>query len=76
MKDIFERKLQVHEQGDRRRTTEEDGCLIKEWYLGNFYKDNCGIKILYEGAGRGYGGGGRICPKAVALPAWALNYPW
>jgi len=36
-------------------------CLIKEGYLSNFNKDNCGIKILYGGAGRGYGGGGRIC---------------
>jgi len=24
-------------------------------------KDNYGIKKLYGGAGRGYGGGGRIC---------------
>jgi len=24
-------------------------------------KDNYGIKKLYEGAGRRYGGGGRIC---------------
>jgi len=30
--------------------------------LDNFYKDSCEIKILYGGAGRGYGGGGRICP--------------
>jgi len=29
--------------------------------LGNFNKGSCGIKILYGGAGRGYGGGGRIC---------------
>jgi len=32
-------------------------CLIKERYLGNFNKDSCGIKILYGGAGREYGGG-------------------
>jgi len=25
-------------------------------------KNSYGIKKLYEGAGRGYGGGGRICP--------------
>jgi len=36
-------------------------CLIKEGYLGNFFKSSCGIKILYGGAGREYGGGGRIC---------------
>ena len=30
-------------------------------YLCNFMKDNYGIKKLYGGAGRGYGGGGRIC---------------
>jgi len=35
--------------------------LIKKGYLGNFNKDSCGIKILYGGGGRGYGGGGRIC---------------
>jgi len=23
------------------------GCLIKEEYFDNFYKDNCGIKILH-----------------------------
>jgi len=39
------------------------GCLIKEGYLGNFHKGSCGIKILYRGAGRGYAGGGRICPN-------------
>jgi len=37
-------------------------CLIKEEYLDNFNKGSCGIKILYGGAGRGYRGGGRICP--------------
>jgi len=35
--------------------------------LGNFHKGNCGIKILYGGAGRGYRGGGRICPL-IGLP--------
>jgi len=29
--------------------------------LGNFYKGSCGIKFLYRGAGRRFGGGGRIC---------------
>jgi len=28
-------------------------------------KGSRGIKKLYGGAGRGYGGGGRICPKYV-----------
>jgi len=31
-------------------------------------KGNYGIKKLYGGAGRGYGGGGRICPKS----AWPI----
>jgi len=31
-------------------------------YLCNFMKGSHGIKRLYGGAGRGYGGGGRICP--------------
>jgi len=26
-------------------------------------KGSCGIKKLYRGAGRGYGGAGRICPS-------------
>jgi len=30
-------------------------------------KDSYGIKKLYGGAGRGYGGGGRICPKTIPL---------
>jgi len=30
-------------------------CLIKKGYLGNFNKDSFEIKILYRGAGRGYG---------------------
>jgi len=30
-------------------------------YLCNFMKGNYGIKKLYGGAGREYGGGGRIC---------------
>jgi len=47
----------LKEELQRRR-----GCLIKEGYLGNFNKDSCGIKILYGGAGRGYGGRGRIYP--------------
>jgi len=38
-----------------------EACLIKWGYLDNFYKDNCEIKILYGGAGREYGSGGRIC---------------
>jgi len=28
-------------------------------------KGSYGIKKLYGGAGRGYGGGGRICPKFI-----------
>jgi len=28
-------------------------------------KGNYGIKKLYGGAGRGYGGGGRICPPKI-----------
>jgi len=39
--------------------------LIKEGYLDNFNKSSCGIKILYGGAGRRYGGGGRICHQSV-----------
>jgi len=35
----------------------------KEGYLCNFMKGSYGIKKLYGGAGRGYGGGGRICPS-------------
>jgi len=67
MKNIFEGKSQVHERGAQRRTTEEEGLLlIKEGYLGNFHKGSCGIKILYGGVGRGYGGGGRICRVQVA----------
>jgi len=31
-------------------------------------KDSYEIKKLYRGAGRGYGGGGRICPGRI-LPA-------
>jgi len=34
----------------------------KREYLYNFMKVSHGIKRLYGGAGRGYGGGGRICP--------------
>jgi len=30
MKDIFERKSQVHERGAQRRTTEEEGLLNKK----------------------------------------------
>jgi len=29
-------------------------------------KDSRGIKKLYESARRGYGGGGRICPKKAS----------
>jgi len=36
---------------------------IKKGYLSNFFKGSCGIKILYGGAGREYGSGGRICHK-------------
>jgi len=48
-------------------------CLIKEGYLGNFNKGSCEIKILYEGAERGYGGGGRICLKSIQNQ---INQPW
>jgi len=30
-------------------------------------KDSHGIKKLYRGAGRGYGGGGRICQWKVLI---------
>jgi len=30
-------------------------------------KDSYGIKKLYGDAGRGYGGGGRICPVRSAM---------
>jgi len=30
-------------------------------------KGSHGIKKLYGGAGRGYGGGGRICPKDLII---------
>jgi len=48
-------------------------CLIKKGYLGNFNKDSYGIKILYKGAGREYGGGGRIYPliKLETHNSWA-----
>jgi len=29
-------------------------------------KGSCGIKKLYGGAGRGYGGAGRICQVCIA----------
>jgi len=35
--------------------------LLRKGHLRHFIKGNDGIKILYRGAGRGYGGGGRIC---------------
>jgi len=37
------------------------GVLLRYEYLCNFMKGNYGIKKLYRGARRGYGGGGRIC---------------
>jgi len=49
------------------------GCLIKEEYFDNFYKDNCGIKILHGGAGREYGGGGRITLMGESRWHWILN---
>jgi len=30
-------------------------------------KDSYGIKKLYGGAGRGYGGGGRICQGSITI---------
>jgi len=36
------------------------GSLIEHGQFGNFYKVILGIKICYGGAGRWYGGGGRI----------------
>jgi len=44
-------------------------------------KDSYGIKKLYGGAGRGYEGGGRICPQkpsSFLLWTWAtklINFP-
>jgi len=35
-------------------------------------KDSYEIKKLYGGAGRGYGGGGRICPLSIGLKAITL----
>ena len=39
------------------------GILLRQGYLCNFMKGSYGIKKLYGGVGRGYGGGGRICPQ-------------
>jgi len=44
--------------------------------LDNFNKSNCEIKILYEGAGRKYGGGGNICPD-LRYQLWlAHEFRW
>jgi len=44
--------------------------LLREGHLCHFIKDRDVIKILYGGAGRGYGGGGRICLN-IGLTKWA-----
>jgi len=40
-----------------------DNQITPQGYFGHFNMDTLVIKSFYGGAGRGYGGGGRICPK-------------